>query len=89
MLQEIEGERGTYMNYNVPPSPKRLEIELVSDCNLKCTYCPRHYLESLKGYMDFGLFTKIVDEMFIYPDTIIVLHRRTLIDINMMNEAEK
>lgn len=64
------------MTYTVPPFPKRLEIELVSDCNLKCTYCPRHYLDSLKGYMDFGLFKKIVDEMSIYSETIIVLHRR-------------
>ena len=56
--------------------PKRLEIELVSSCNLRCTYCPRHYLRNLSGQMDFDLFRKIVDEASAYPGTIIALHRR-------------
>lgn len=60
----------------IPDFPKRIEIELASSCNLKCTYCPRHYLDNLSGYMDFGLFRKIIDEASAYPDTIIVLHRR-------------
>lgn len=60
----------------VPKFPNRVEIELVSDCNLRCTYCPRHYVNDLKGYIDFDLFKKIVREMEDYPETIIVLHRR-------------
>ncbi len=56
--------------------PKRIEIELVSDCNLRCTYCPRHHLDGLNGYMDFTLFKKIIDEAASYKDRIIVLHRR-------------
>lgn len=64
------------MNYNTPEFPKRLEIELVSDCNLKCTYCPRHYVNELTGYMNFDLFKKIIDEAAAYPEMIFVLHRR-------------
>jgi len=54
---------------------KRIEIELVSDCNLRCTYCPRHYVNDLKGYMDINLFKKIVDEAREF-NPILVLHRR-------------
>jgi radical SAM protein with 4Fe4S-binding SPASM domain len=55
--------------------PKRIEIELVSDCNLKCTYCPRHYVNDLTGYIDISLFKKIIDEIREYKP-ILVLHRR-------------
>jgi len=64
------------MDYIAPDFPKRLEVELVSDCNLKCTYCPRHIVNNLKGYMDFELFKKIITEAEPYPETIFVLHRR-------------
>jgi radical SAM protein with 4Fe4S-binding SPASM domain len=55
--------------------PKRVEIELVSDCNLKCIYCPRHYVNNLNGYMDFELYKKIIDEIRNF-NPILVLHRR-------------
>jgi len=64
------------MKYIAPKFPQRLEIELVSDCNLRCVYCPRHYINNLTGYMDFDLFKKIIDEAVLYPDTVFVLHRR-------------
>lgn len=64
------------MNYLTPEFPQRLEIELVSDCNLKCTYCPRHFVNELTGYMSFDLFAKIIDEASAHPETILVLHRR-------------
>jgi len=64
------------MNYQAPEFPKRLELELVSDCNLKCTYCPRHLVNDLTGYMDFELFKRIIKEAEPYPETIFVLHRR-------------
>ncbi|MCW8895332.1 radical SAM protein [Sulfurimonas sp.] len=64
------------MNYSTPDFPLRLEIELVSDCNLKCTYCPRHLVNELTGYMTFDLFKKIIDESAIHPSTTLVLHRR-------------
>lgn len=56
--------------------PQRVEVELVSDCNLKCTYCPRHYINELTGYIDFKLFKKIISECSDYPDLTLVLHRR-------------
>lgn len=45
-------------------------------CNLRCTYCPRAYLSDSRGFIDSGIFRKIIDEASVYPDTIIVLHRR-------------
>ncbi len=64
------------MIYTAPDFPQRVEIELVSDCNLKCTYCPRHYVNELIGYMNIDLFKKIIDEAEPFPETIFVLHRR-------------
>ena len=64
------------MNYKATDFPQRLEVELVSDCNLRCVYCPRHYVNNLKGYMNFELFKKIIDEAKVYRDMIFVLHRR-------------
>lgn len=60
----------------IPDFPHRLEIELVSACNLRCVYCPRQYLPDLKGYMDGALFRKMIDEAADHPETVIVLHRR-------------
>jgi len=56
--------------------PKRIEIELASACNLKCTYCPRHFVDDLKGFMDVSLYNRLIDEIAEYPNTIVVLHRR-------------
>lgn len=64
------------MTLNVPKFPKRIEIELVSDCNLRCTYCPRHHMNKLKGYINFSLYEKIINEARLYPERILVLHRR-------------
>lgn len=64
------------MDYKAPPFPERLEIELASNCNLSCSYCPRRYIKGLKGYIDLDLFKKIIDEASHYPETIVVLHRR-------------
>ena len=43
--------------------PKRIEIELASACNLKCTYCPRHFVDDLKGFIDFSLYKRLIDEI--------------------------
>ncbi|MDD5660332.1 MAG: radical SAM protein [Candidatus Omnitrophica bacterium] len=56
--------------------PKRIEIELSSSCNLQCVYCPRRFFNNLNGFLDLGAFKKIVDESAVYPETVIVLHRR-------------
>jgi len=60
----------------VPPFPQRIEIELASACNLRCTYCPRQFVDDLHGFMDYSLFERIIDEITPHPETIIVLHRR-------------
>lgn len=62
--------------FKTPDFPNRLEIELVSACNLRCVYCPRQYVPDLKGYMDNSLFRKMIDEAAARPETVIVLHRR-------------
>lgn len=56
--------------------PQRIEIELASACNLRCTYCPRRYIETMNEFMDFSLFRRLIDEIAEYPQTILVLHRR-------------
>ncbi len=56
--------------------PERIEIELSNTCNLTCGYCPRRFLPSAGGFIDIDLFKKIIDEMGVFPDTIVVLHRR-------------
>ena len=58
------------------PMPQRCEIELSSACNLRCSYCPRHFLGDIAAFMKFGLFRKIIDELAPFPETILVLHRR-------------
>lgn len=41
----------------------QIEIEVTNDCNLMCIMCPRtSNMKREIGYMDFGLFKKIVDE---------------------------
>jgi len=60
----------------VPHFPKRIEIEPTSACNLKCTYCPRHFVKGLNHFMDIAMFKRIIKEIESFPETVIVLHRR-------------
>ncbi len=60
----------------LPDFPKRIEIELSSTCNLRCIYCPRHFVDNLNGYISLGLFKRLIDEVEPHPETILVLHRR-------------
>ncbi len=70
-----------YLSYvgrktKVSSPPVRLWIELTSHCNLKCVMCPNKDLTSKnKGYMDFELFKKIVDESKDFVFDISLLHR--------------
>lgn len=48
---------------DTPPFPHRLTVELTNHCNLKCTMCPRMYMESARGFMPMPLFKKIIDEI--------------------------
>lgn len=43
----------------VPPS---LQLEPTNHCNLSCISCPRDRITREKGFMDFTLFKKIVDD---------------------------
>ena len=60
----------------IPNMPLRCEIELSSACNLKCSYCPRQFLDDISAFMDFDLFNKIIDELTPFQETVLVLHRR-------------
>lgn len=57
--------------------PYRLWVEPTAVCNLKCQYCPNNDLakrESL-GFMEFGLFKKVIDEACEWVHDINVHHR--------------
>ncbi len=60
----------------VKPLPIRLWIELTSHCNLKCTMCPNKDLpKNKKGFMEFNLFKKIVDEAKDFIFDVSLYHR--------------
>jgi len=42
--------------------PRRINIEPTNYCNLRCIHCPRQIMKREKGFMDFSLFKKIIDE---------------------------
>ncbi len=44
--------------------PRRVFIEPTNYCNCKCVHCPSvKHMTRPRGYMDFSLFTKIIDEL--------------------------
>jgi radical SAM protein with 4Fe4S-binding SPASM domain len=56
--------------------PTRLWIEPTSVCNLRCVMCPNKDLtKAQKGFMDFALFRKIVDEAKGFAFDVHLLHR--------------
>jgi radical SAM protein with 4Fe4S-binding SPASM domain len=57
--------------------PYRLWIEPTAICNLKCPYCPNEDLAKREnlGFMDFGLFRKIIDEACQWVHDVNVHHR--------------
>ena len=44
------------------PAPFNMQIEPTNNCNLRCICCSGHSNLRAKGYMDFGLFRRIIDE---------------------------
>jgi radical SAM protein with 4Fe4S-binding SPASM domain len=53
--------------------PSSIMIELTNHCNINCITCAREYAfgEMMdKGFMDFGKFKKIIDEVYPYVDSI-------------------
>jgi radical SAM protein with 4Fe4S-binding SPASM domain len=56
--------------------PVRLWIETTSVCNLRCIMCPNKDLgKDEKGFMDFDLFRKIVDEARSFVFDVNLIHR--------------
>jgi MoaA/NifB/PqqE/SkfB family radical SAM enzyme len=45
------------------PLPSVLMIENTNHCNAECVMCPRETLSRKRGFMDFGLFEKIIKEV--------------------------
>lgn len=43
--------------------PTIFSIEITNVCNAKCWFCPQPQSKRKKGYMDFSLFQKIMDEI--------------------------
>lgn len=61
---------------SVPYMPVRLWVEPTNWCNLQCVMCPNKDLEKKdKGYMEFDLFKKIIDEASKFVFDIHLLHR--------------
>lgn len=60
---------------NLPFYPDRLYLELTNHCNFECIMCPngKGLMKRERGFMDFGLAKKIIDEMCPHVDTV-VLH---------------
>jgi radical SAM protein with 4Fe4S-binding SPASM domain len=70
-----------YFHYNKkthkpPYLPVRLWVELTSLCNYRCIMCPNKELKKEEhGYMDFQLYTKIIDEAAGFAFDINLAHR--------------
>jgi hypothetical protein len=51
-----------YYKYNLP-LPSVIMIENTNHCNAECVMCPRELLTRKRGFMDLGLFEKIIREV--------------------------
>ena len=60
--------------------PQSVIFETTNYCNIGCIKCPRHLMERPLGFIDFDLFTKLVDECLHYG-------KRKLIGLVGMGEA--
>lgn len=50
-------------SFHLPYLPVRMWVELTSYCNYRCVMCPNKNLTpAQKGYMDFNLYRKIIDQ---------------------------
>lgn len=64
------------MHIDAGKFPRRIEIELTNECNSHCSYCPRRFMKYKIGFMDFSLFRKLINEISLFPDRMVVLFRR-------------
>lgn len=58
--------------------PNEITIELTNNCNLRCIMCPRNKMTRPRGYMNFDLFKKIIDQSYEYTE---------LIDLDLFGES--
>lgn len=52
--------------------PERVTLELTNLCNLRCSFCPRHFSHGPLGTMDFDLFAACIDEISGHPGVAVV-----------------
>lgn len=50
-------------DYKLLEFPKTVLIDTVSCCNLKCSMCVHKDMKRHKGFMDWNIFTKVIDEI--------------------------
>lgn len=50
----------------LPEFPLMIDMEITNHCNLDCIFCSRQLMSRKQGVMDFGVFTKIIDEVAPY-----------------------
>lgn len=43
--------------------PSRVILEFTNHCNLSCPVCPRRYLNMKEGFLNYDLFTKVINEI--------------------------
>lgn len=48
--------------YELPAFPLFLDLEITNVCNLDCLMCGRQIMKRKIGFMEFGLFKRIIDE---------------------------
>ncbi len=75
-LARITSSYGLFHRRVVNYPPYRLWIEPTNRCNLACTMCPnKDFAASDLGYMDMGLYRKIIDEAKEFAHDINLHHR--------------
>ena len=62
--------------YDLPDFPRFITIEPTNVCNRDCFYCPRHFMGAPQGFMDMGLYRKLLDEIAEHPGVSLFLFRR-------------
>jgi len=52
-----------YLKFDAGNFPKKVQIETTNACNARCLMCPLKIMQRSVGYMEMGLFKKIIDEI--------------------------